>query len=109
MCFGVFQQPVIIYSYQNYSNRLPLQKGKNDISRLGSIRIAASAIQYSLNIVTTDRHYLQIPLFLVEIPSYHVASRKVGLVTKESLSPSLKPYIVKEVKYVLTLIPAAYS
>ncbi len=33
------------------------------------IWIAASAMQYGLKILTTDKHYLKVPLVLVEIPS----------------------------------------
>ncbi|HDH05502.1 MAG TPA: type II toxin-antitoxin system VapC family toxin [Nitrospirae bacterium] len=33
------------------------------------IWIAASAMQYGLKIITTDKHYLKVPLVLVEIPA----------------------------------------
>lgn len=33
------------------------------------IWIAASAMQYGLKILTTDKHYLKVPLVLIEIPS----------------------------------------
>ena len=33
------------------------------------IWIAASAMQYGLKILTTDKHYLKVPLVLVEVPA----------------------------------------
>ncbi len=40
------------------------------------IWIAASAMQYGLKIITSDKHYLKVPLVLVEIPAQYLYPAK---------------------------------